>query len=100
MAFGMATLLLLVEEEQRALLPTFEIAAADEAGDGRVKRRPFRAGTTIAPYHPSAPLLPSPPHLPNRSEGEPGTMLNHRVGQLTIPNLTSARVRFLDADPF
>ena len=93
MAFGMATLLLLVEEEQRALLPTFEIAAADEAGDGRVKRRPIRAGTTIAPYHPSAPLLPSPSPSAQQERREPGTMLNHRVGQLTIPNLTSARVR-------
>ena len=43
MAFGMATLLLLVEEEQRGFTATFEIAAADEAWDGRVKRRPIRA---------------------------------------------------------
>jgi hypothetical protein len=32
MAFGMATLLLSVGEEQRDFTATFEIAAADEAG--------------------------------------------------------------------
>ena len=69
---------------------TFEIAAADEAGDGRVKRRPIRAGTTIAPYHPSAPLLPSPSPSAQQERREPGTMLNHRVGQLTTQRLSKS----------
>jgi hypothetical protein len=65
---------------------TFEIAAADEAGDGRVKRRPIRAGTTIAPYHPSPPSLPDLPSHPCLTQGANWgreRYLNHRASQLT-----------------
>src|SRR5262245_24836532 len=68
--FGMATLLLSVGEEQRALLPTLKTLQQTRRGDGRIKRRPIRAGTSIcALADPSPPLLanqPSPPLRPKR----------------------------------
>jgi len=47
MAFGMATLLLLVEEEERALLPPLKLLQQTRPGDLGKKRRPIRAGTSI-----------------------------------------------------
>jgi hypothetical protein len=65
---------------------TFEIAAETRRGDGRVKRRPIRAGTSIvalaALRHPCCPIYPRHPYPPKGAKGQ-GTMLNQCVGQLT-----------------
>src|SRR5262245_38379197 len=84
--FGMATLLLSVGEEQRALLPTLKTLQQTRRGDGRIKRRPIRAGTSIC-----ALAGPSPPLAPRSTLPIP-TCTSRRSGRGTVidPGIASA----------
>jgi hypothetical protein len=111
MAFGMATLQLLVEEEQRGFTATFEIAAADEAGvlrqgvggvQGRQvvahvrsyrlwsRRDGRRAG--MAPRYPAASLRPAATPSPQRRSRP---CVNGRPYPKTRPSGQHPRRQFL-----
>src|SRR5215475_8351827 len=74
-------------EERGGFTGIFEIVGADKARVGRVKRRPFGRGTSIAaPINPSPPLLPNQPSHPCLTQGANWgrqRYLNHSAGQLT-----------------
>src|SRR5215831_13954974 len=93
----MATLLLLVGEEQRALLPPLESLQRTRRGWSAEKGDPFARGHPIAtPRCPSPPLLPDQPLPPlpaQEGEGTGERCLNHGVDQLTTQRPRRERVR-------
>jgi hypothetical protein len=76
----------------RGFSDIFEIVAADEAGGGRLKRRPsardINCHPSLALRHPCCPIHPRHPYLPKGPKGKGGAVVNYSVGAFPrLPNL-------------